>query len=96
MKKLEPELIFVSLLVFSLIGIVIIGLIGHTITTITTPPPPQPPLFAVLVSTNLVSQPCPCGFCDPSRNIAVPEHIGSIGHDLRLEVSTNYLPVVSK
>ena len=52
--------------------------------------------YAVLVSTNLVPQNCPCGFCDPSRNTAVPEHINSIGHDLRLEVSTNYLPVIYK
>lgn len=50
--------------------------------------------YAVLVSTNLVPQNCSCGFCDPSRGIAVPEHINSIGHDLRIEVSTNYLPVV--
>lgn len=51
--------------------------------------------YAVLISTNLVSQPCSCGFCDPSRNIAVPEHINSIGHDLRIVVSTNYLPIVT-
>ena len=51
--------------------------------------------YAVLVSTNLVPQNCSCGVCDPSRNIAVPEHINSIGHDLRIEVSTNYLPIVS-
>ena len=50
--------------------------------------------YAVLVSTNLVPQNCSCGFCDPSRGIAVPEHINSIGHDLRIEVSTNYLPVL--
>lgn len=58
--------------------------------------PSNKTLYAVLVSTNIVSQPCPCGFCDPSRNIAVPEHINSIGHDLRIEVSTNYLPIVHK
>ena len=52
--------------------------------------------YAVLVSTNLVPQKCSCGVCDPSRNIAVPEHINSIGHDLRIEVSTNYLPIVHK
>lgn len=51
--------------------------------------------YAVLVSTNLVPQNCSCGFCDPSRNIAVPEHINSIGHDLRYEISTNFLPIVS-
>ena len=51
--------------------------------------------FAVLVSTNLVPQNCSCGFCDPSRGIAVPEHIGVIGYDLRIEVSTNYLPIVT-
>lgn len=51
-------------------------------------------LFAVLVTTNLVSQPCACGFCDPVRGIRVPEHVNQIGYDLKLQVSTNYLPVV--
>lgn len=50
--------------------------------------------YAVLISTNLVPQNCPCGFCDPSRGIAVPEHINQLGYDLRIEVSTNYLPIV--
>ena len=55
----------------------------------------QRPLpYAVLISTNLVRQNCSCGFCDPSRGIAVPEHINQLGYDLRLQVSTNYLPVV--
>lgn len=51
--------------------------------------------YAVLVSTNLVPQNCSCGTCDPSRGIAVPEHINAIGYDLRIEVSTNYLPIVT-
>lgn len=51
-------------------------------------------LYAVLITTNIVSQPCNCGFCDNAHGIRVPEHINSIGHDLRIEVSTNYLPVV--
>ena len=58
-------------------------------------PDSEPSLYAVLVSTNLVSQPCPCGFCDYSKGIAVPEHIGVVGCDLRIEVSTNLLPVIS-
>lgn len=52
--------------------------------------------YALLVTTNLVPQNCSCGICDPSRNIAVPEHINSIGHDLRIEASTNYLPLITK
>lgn len=58
--------------------------------------PSTPRQYAVLVTTNLVSQPCPCGVCDPSKGIAVPEHIGVIGYDLRIVVSTNYLPIVSR
>ena len=62
--------------------------------------PPQPTLYALLVTTNLVSQPCPCGYChyDHTNGIArvVPEHINQIGYDLRLEVVTNYLPIISK
>lgn len=50
--------------------------------------------YAVLVSTNVVSQPCPCGLCDNARGIRVPEHVGVIGYDLRIVVSTNYLPVL--
>lgn len=56
--------------------------------------PPNKTLYAVLISTNIVSQPCPCGFCDNARGIRVPEHIGVIGYDLKLVVSTNYLPVL--
>lgn len=50
--------------------------------------------FAILVTTNLVSQPCRCGVCNPEKGIAVPEHIGVVGYDLRVEVATNFLPVV--
>lgn len=56
--------------------------------------PPEKTIYAVLITTNIVSQPCPCGFCDNARGIRVPEHIGVIGYDLRVEVSTNYLPVI--
>ena len=56
--------------------------------------PNTPSLFAVLVTTNLVSQPCPCGFCNPARGLRVPEHINQIGYDLRIEISTNYLPII--
>ena len=56
--------------------------------------PSNKTLYAVLISTNIVSQPCPCGFCDNARGIRVPEHVGVIGYDLRIEVSTNYLPVL--
>ena len=55
---------------------------------------PQARPYAVLISTNLVSQNCSCGFCNPSQGTAVPEHINRIGYDLRIEVTTNYLPVV--
>lgn len=51
---------------------------------------------AVLVSTNIVPQACKCGFCRPEEGICVPEHIGSVGHDLRVEVTTNYLPIVTR
>lgn len=54
------------------------------------------PLAAVLVTTNLVPQACKCGFCRPEEGIYVPEHIGSVGHDLRVEVTTNYLPIVTR
>ena len=50
--------------------------------------------YAVLVSTNLVPQNCSCGYCH--GNVRVPEHIGVVGYDLKLEVSTNYLPIVHK
>ena len=56
--------------------------------------PSNKTLYAVLISTNIVSQPCPYGFCDNARGIRVPEHVGVIGYDLRIEVSTNYLPVI--
>ena len=49
---------------------------------------------AILITTNLTRRPCPCGFCDPSRSIAVPEHINSLGHDLIYSVSTQFLPVI--
>ena len=51
-------------------------------------------LVAMLVTTNLVSVPCNCGFCRPEEGIAVLEHINRVGYDLKLEVNTNYLPVV--
>ena len=51
-------------------------------------------IYAVHVSTNLVSVPCRCGYCDPSRGIRVPEHINQIGYDLKVVVSTSYYPVV--
>ena len=51
-------------------------------------------IYAVHVSTNLVSVPCKCGFCDPERGVRVPEHINQIGYDLKYEVSTSYYPVV--
>ena len=53
------------------------------------------PLYAQLVSTNLVRIPCTCGYCRPSEGIAVPEHINQIGYDLKVEISTSYYPVVS-
>lgn len=52
-------------------------------------------LYAVHVSTNLVSVPCRCGYCDPSRGIRVPEHINQIGYDLKVVVSTSYYQVVN-
>ena len=51
-------------------------------------------VYAVQLSTNLVSVPCRCGYCDPSRGIRVPEHINQIGYDLQVVVSTSYYPVV--
>ena len=51
-------------------------------------------LYAVHVSTNLVSVPCKCGFCDTARGVRVREHINQIGYDLKYEVSTSYYPVV--
>ena len=53
------------------------------------------PLYAQLVSTNLVRKPCTCGYCRPFEGIAVPEHLNQIGYDLKVEVSTSYYPVVS-
>lgn len=52
------------------------------------------PLAAMLITTNLVHRPCPCGFCRPSEGIVVPEHINAIGFDTFVEVSTNFLPIV--
>ena len=49
---------------------------------------------AILVTTNVIPQDCPCGFCDPSQGITVPEHINRIGYDLRIEIVTNYLHIV--
>ena len=54
------------------------------------------PLAAVLVTTNLVEQACQCGWCHPERGVVVPEHYGRIGYDLRIEVVTNYLPIVTR
>ncbi|MBO6031987.1 MAG: hypothetical protein J6Q22_11140 [Prevotella sp.] len=48
-----------------------------------------------IVSTNLVRIPCTCGVCKPDQGIVVPEHVNSIGHDLKVEVSTSYYPIVS-
>ena len=51
-------------------------------------------IYAVHISTNLVSTPCNCGYCRPSEGIRVPEHINQIGYDLKVVVSTSYYPVV--
>ena len=32
-------------------------------------------LYTEIISTNLVSVPCPCGYCKPDLGIAVPEHL---------------------
>jgi hypothetical protein len=69
---------------------------SHTLEQTPHTYPPAKTPYALLVSTNIVSQHCPCGFCDNARGIRVPEHIGVIGYDLRIEVSTNYLPIVYK
>ena len=50
-------------------------------------------LVAILIVTNLVRIACTCGYCH--GNIVVPEHVNSIGHDLKYVVSTNYLPVIT-
>lgn len=47
---------------------------------------------AVLVSTNILSHPCPCGFC--KDGVVIPEHINQIGYDLYISITTNYLPIV--
>lgn len=52
--------------------------------------------YAMLVTTNLVSVPCQCGFCHPEQGIVVPEHMNRIGYDMAVQVSTNYLPVIIK
>ena len=51
-------------------------------------------LCAVLVTTNMVSVPCNCGFCRPEDGIRVPEHINRLGYDLELRIETNYLHVI--
>ena len=92
---------FTALVVYLLCLMAFIGMITSLVAEKSTQdkhqhfPDSEPSLYAVLVSTNLVSQPCPCGFCDYSKGIAVPEHIGVVGCDLRIEVSTNLLPVIS-
>lgn len=52
-------------------------------------------LLAEVVTTNLVSVPCNCGFCRPNEGIRVPEHINQIGYDLEYQVTTSRYPVVS-
>ena len=52
-------------------------------------------LLAEIVSTNLVSVPCKCGFCRPNEGIRVPEHINQIGYDLEYQITTSRYPVVS-
>lgn len=49
---------------------------------------------AMLVTTNLVSVPCTCGYCRPAEGVRIPEHIGVVGYDLKVVVSTQYLPIV--
>lgn len=51
-------------------------------------------LVAILITTNIVRVACTCGFCNANTGVVVPEHVNSIGHDLQVVVSTNYLPVV--
>lgn len=51
-------------------------------------------LWCMIIATNIVRQACHCGFCE--GNIVVPEHINRIGYDLRVEVVTNYYPIVTR
>ena len=52
-------------------------------------------LLVEVVTTNLVSVPCKCGFCRPNEGIRVPEHINQIGYDLEYQITTSRYPVVS-
>lgn len=49
---------------------------------------------AMLITTNLVQQQCKCGFCHDG--IVILEHMNQVGYDLRVEVVTNYLPIVRR
>ena len=51
-------------------------------------------LLVEVVTTNLVSVPCKCGYCRPEEGIRVPEHINQLGYDLELRIETNYLHVI--
>lgn len=90
MKDIKPLIFAISL--FG--GCIALALIFLPIQ-ISYHPSPSSNFAALLVSSNLVYRPCPCGFCKPSEGIAVPEHIGVIGYDLVWSVSTNLLPIVS-
>lgn len=52
-------------------------------------------LLVEVVTTNLVSVPCKCGYCRPNEGIRVPEHINQIGYDLEYQITTSRYPVVS-
>lgn len=94
---LQPRLILITLflILFLLFGMIVVCQLEDNRQYAPVEAPQALP-FAVLVQTNLVRQNCPCGFCDPSRGIVVPEHINQIGFDLAVQVSTNYLPIISK
>ena len=58
---------------------------------------------AVFVTTNLVSVPCMggnengvCQWCNSEIGMRIPEHMNRIGYDLKVVVSTNYLPIVKR
>ena len=58
---------------------------------------------AVLITTNVVYVPCmggtpdgKCKWCRPEEGMRVPEHMNKIDYDLKIVVSTNYLPVILK
>lgn len=53
-------------------------------------------LYAMVVETRLEPCRCECGYCDPERGIAVPEHVNRVGYDLKEVTVTNYWPVVRK